>query len=322
MICTATYTITLADLDAGFVTNTATASGQLPDGRISQDTDTVTLRGVPSISLIKMASPHSLAEFKAGQVITYAFHVHNTGTTPLGNVTVSDPLPGLSPITCPHTVLLPGATLLCHATYTITQADQAAGSLTNTAVATGTPPTGRPVQGSHSLTIPDPAGIRVVKSASPDDTAHFNAGQVITYSFLVTNTGEELLNPVVVSDPMRGLSPVSCPESRLASGASMTCTATYTITDADVAAGHLYNAVLATGTRPSGGLVHGSDHLTLPVLPTDNAPPIAKTGGSIIPADPSRGDAGLIGLLLLIAGLALADVWWARRRAHHQPKHA
>jgi len=321
MTCTATYTITLADLDAGFVTNTATASGQLPDGRTTQDTDTVTLRGVPSISLIKMASPHSLASFKAGQVITYAFHVHNTGTTPLRNVTVSDPLPGMSPITCPHTVLLPGATLLCHATYTITQADQAAGSLTNTAVATGTPPTGRPVQGSHSLTIPDPAGIRVVKSASPDDAAHFNSGQVITYSFLVTNTGEELLDPVVVSDPMRGLSPVSCPDSRLASGASMTCTATYTLTDADVAAGHVYNAVLVTGTRPNGGLVHGSDHLTLPVEPPGPTPPIAKTGGNIISAGPSSGGT-LTGLLLLIAGLALADVWWARRRAHHQPKHA
>ena len=57
-------------------------------------------------------------------------------------MTVTDPMPGLSAIACPATTLAPGASETCTATYTTTQADVDAGSITNTGTATGTPPTG------------------------------------------------------------------------------------------------------------------------------------------------------------------------------------
>ena len=77
---------------------------------------------------------------QVGQVITYTFTVTNTGNQTLFNLNVSDPLPGLSAISCPGgnpiASLAPGASVQCTATYTITQADIDTGSVTNVASVT------------------------------------------------------------------------------------------------------------------------------------------------------------------------------------------
>ena len=47
---------------------------------------------------------------------------------------------------------------------------------------------------------------------------------MITYSYLVTNTGNVTLDPVTVTDPLAGLSAVSCPGiTSLPPGAADTC---------------------------------------------------------------------------------------------------
>ena len=55
----------------------------------------------------------------------------------------------------------------------------------------------------------------------------------------MTNTGNVTLNPVVVTDPMPGLSAITCPVISLILAPTLgeTCTATYTTTQADVDAG-------------------------------------------------------------------------------------
>ena len=55
-------------------------------------------------------------------------------------------------------------------------------------------------------------------------------GTLVTYSYLVTNTGNVTLNPVTVTDPMTGLSSIDCPATSLVPAASETCHATYTTT--------------------------------------------------------------------------------------------
>ena len=105
----------------------------------------------------------------------------------------------------------------------------------------------------------------MVKTASvPSFTA---AGTSITYSYAVTNTGNVTLTSVDVTDPMPGLSAVNCPNSSLAPGASETCTATYTTTQADLDRGSVTNIGTASGTVASSGqTVTGSSTVTVPAI--------------------------------------------------------
>jgi uncharacterized repeat protein (TIGR01451 family) len=266
--CSATLTTTQGDIDNGSIDNTATASGTPPSGPavIDIDSETVVAPASPSIDLVKSASP--LTVTAAGQVVTYSFVVTNTGNVTLTGVGVSDPLPGLSAVTCPVTALVPAAATTCTATYTATQGDIDAGRIDNTATASGTPPSGPAVTDIDSETVlapPEPS-ITVDKSAVPATVT--TAGQVVSYSFLVTNTGNVTLSNVGVSDPLAGLSAVTCPVSTLAPAASTTCTAAYTVTLADVNAGAINNTATASGTPPTGPAVTDTDPNTVPVTQT------------------------------------------------------
>ena len=57
--CTATYTVTQADVDAGSIVNSATMNGLEPDGSPRSVTDgaSVTATQTASVSLTKTASP-------------------------------------------------------------------------------------------------------------------------------------------------------------------------------------------------------------------------------------------------------------------------
>ena len=94
--------------------------------------------------------------------------------------------------------------------------------------------------------------LTLVKTATP---ATYNAvGDVISYSFLVTNSGNVTLHDaIVVSDDKAAdeLCP-DLPAEGLAPGASMTCTASYTITQGDIDGGSVTNiASAASGTTVS-----------------------------------------------------------------------
>ena len=186
-------------------------------------------------------------------------------------MSVTDPMVGLGAISCPSTTLAVGADETCTATYTTTQADVDAGSITNTGTAAGTPPSGPTVTASDSLTIPatQSPSIGIDKTASISGFSA--AGTPVTYSYLVTNTGNVTLSNVTVTDPMAGLGAISCPGGNLASlapGATVTCTATYTTTQADVDAGSITNIGTATGTPPSGPPVTNTSTVTIPASQT------------------------------------------------------
>jgi uncharacterized repeat protein (TIGR01451 family) len=129
-----------------------------------------------------------------------------------------------------------------------------AGAIANTATATATPPPGvaSPESAPSEATVPavETPALTLAKSATP--TMVTGAGQVITYSFAITNTGNVTMTHVTVTDPMSGLSAVSCPGATLAPDASMTCTAKYTTTADDVASGSITNAATAAGVEPDG----------------------------------------------------------------------
>jgi uncharacterized repeat protein (TIGR01451 family) len=302
--CTSkTYTLTQAKVDAGTVANTATATGTPPTGPnvTSDDSTTTTVPATPVIGLDKTAG--SLTDVDgngpdAGDTIAYGFEVTNTGNVTLNPVTVNDPLfSGTSPnVTCPTGAVLPGVSITCTGrSYTLTQADVDAGKVDNTATATGTAPSGAKVTDPDSISTPVPphADVALEKNASAisdvDGNGH-DAGDTITYSFQVTNTGNVTLNPVTVVDPKVG--PVTCPGGALAPGASRTCTPkTYTLTQADVEAGEIRNTATATGTTPGGGTVTDDDSTltTVAVVPSVR---LDKTAGSLTDVDGNGPDAG------------------------------
>jgi uncharacterized repeat protein (TIGR01451 family) len=218
---------------------------------------------------VKSASPGAVSA--VGQTVTYTFSVTNTGQIPVSDVTVNDHFTApsaadklVSPIVCgassvatdPAGTLAIGATEMCSATYLVTQADLTAGSINNSATATGTPPAGGPVSSPPSTATVPVSGITVVKSTSTTEVTA--VGQTITYSFKVTNTGTTSLAKVSVTDYVGAsasgvtLPAPTCPQTALAAGVSEVCTSVYVTTQADVTAGAVTDTAVANATPPGG----------------------------------------------------------------------
>ena len=247
LTCSASYTITQADMDAGSVTNIASASA---DGTTSP-TDTVTVTAIQdhALSLSKTADP--LTYNQPGQVISYTFLISNTGNLRLlGPVAVSDDkandetCPPVSSVGNEDDYLDPGENLTCNASYTITQADIEAGSVTNIASASADGTTS-PTDTATVTAVQTPALI-ITKSADPH--TYDQPGQVITYTYLVSNTGNVIIHsPFEVLDDKTDNE--SCPTSptSLDPGQSILCSSSYIIQNEDITHGYVTNAAYATG---------------------------------------------------------------------------
>ena len=261
----ATYTTTQADVDNGQVDNTATATGYDPDNSPVSDQDDETVDGPasdPGISLVKTADPQ--AYLGVGDIITYTFNVTNTGNVTLTDLVIDDPLTGSVDLAVSPSTLAPGESGSATATYTTAQADVDNGQVDNTATATGYDPDDNPVYDQDNETIEGPVSdpsISLVKTADPQ--AFLGAGETITYTFSVTNTGNVTLTNVVIDDPLTGSVNLAVSPSTLAPGASGSATATYTTTQADVDNGQLFNTATATGYDPDDNPVFDQDDETI-----------------------------------------------------------
>lgn len=147
--------------------------------------------------------------------------------------------------------------------------------------------------------IPDVApAIALVKTA---DTSALSSppvpGDVITYGFAVTNTGNVNLTSITVAENLIGAT-VSGTIALLAPGATDTgaITATYAITQADIDAGEVINSATVTGTDPfdtnvtddSGTTTGDDDPLVTPLVRTPGIS-LTKTASDPGP-QPSPGD--------------------------------
>ena len=229
--CTATYTVTQADVDSGSVVNTATATGTPPSGASAitsaPSTATKALDQTAALTLTKSgasADTNGDGKLDVGDKITYSYLVKNTGSVTLNPVSINDTHSGLSAITCPTTSLAALATTTCTATYPITQADLDAGVANNTATASGKPPTGASVTSAPStaaVTLPPAPALTVTKSATSTPTTLTAAGQTVAYSFLVKNTGNVTVTGIAVSDtftaPAGPVPTINCPVTTLGS---------------------------------------------------------------------------------------------------------
>ncbi|MFF9318548.1 DUF6923 family protein, partial [Streptomyces sp. NPDC014738] len=264
--CTATYTVTQEDIDAGSLENTATGTGTPPDGGepvVSPPSEAkVSAPPEPALKVVKSGQSETPDKLVAGEKVDYSFVLTNTGNVTLKDAKVNEgDFTGtgeLSDVVCPDGAasLAPGASVTCTASYEVTQADVDAGSIKNSATATGTPPGGTepPVSPPSEVTVPAPAdpALEVVKTAKTEKPGELVVGEKVEYAFLVKNTGNVTLKDVKVNEgEFTGtgkLSDVVCPDgaASLAPGASVTCTASYEVTQADVDAGSIKNSATAT----------------------------------------------------------------------------
>ncbi|GAA0934777.1 DUF7507 domain-containing protein [Nonomuraea longicatena] len=260
--CTGTYVLTQDDIDAGKVTNTATATGTPPGMTPPPVSDPASFevsgQPAPAVSLSKSVTPASATT--AGQEVTYQFEVTNTGNVTLTDVTIDEEdFSGTGPspaVTCPPGSLAPGAKTTCSGVYTLTQADVDTGEVTNTATATGTPPSGTaPTSEPDSATvvIPSTPGLALSKQVSPVIVQQ--VGDTVAYTFTVINTGNVTISNVSVAETAfsgSGTAPECASVAvTLAPQQTAKCVVAYQVTQTDVNAGEVTNTAVAKGV--SGG---------------------------------------------------------------------
>jgi uncharacterized repeat protein (TIGR01451 family) len=266
------YAITAADVSAGGVHNTATATAN-PVGSSATvsspvaTADTATTAPTPSLSLTESATVRDVNgdfQIDLGDTIGFSFRITNTGNVSLTSASVSDPIAGS--VTCALTTLAPGAQTSCtsDADYTIDQDDVDAGFVTDAATAGAVDSYGAAVTSSPVGTttpVMHRSGLAATDQATVSDVnanGRVDSGDTIAYSVVVRNVGTVTLHGVSVSDLLTGA--MTCPNGTVPPGGRVTCTATaaYSITPADVTAGQVTDTATASALDPAGAAVSAS----------------------------------------------------------------
>ena len=214
--------------------NTANAVGTPPAGaptNYGSSTQNVPVAApVPTMTIVKSAAVPTISGgadptlADAGDTIAYTYTVKNTGNVTMTGVVPTDPGPtfngfagtgslgAFSPVSA---TLAPNATQVFTATFTMSQLDVdhgagVASGVSNTAGATGTTPSAvvyNIPNGSKSTattTIPPGAKLTIAKVAviTTDTNANGKAdlGDVVTYTYTVSNTGNVSMTNVSVND--------------------------------------------------------------------------------------------------------------------------
>ena len=272
---TGTYVLSQSDIDAGIVTNTATATGTPTEGDdVSSTDDAVTdITASPSIELVKSIDNEKPA---IGTSVKWLFNVTNTGSTTLTNVTVSDPM--VDSVDYGHwdRVLEPQETATVSADYIVNAADVSPdGTNINTATVTGSS------NGTTTSEVTDDDMAQVEVETHPhlsltktvdktelrDDAAY--VGALLAYSFTIKNDGDVDLTNVSIDDYLDGVSDVTIDwasstdaatdDGELSVGETVTATATYAITQSDIDAGKIVNTAVSNGATQSGQDVQSNE---------------------------------------------------------------
>jgi LysM repeat protein len=160
--CSAAYTISEADFNAGSITNVATATvGGIISNQSGVTLTRATVTAQPSAALTLAKTSSSQTYGQVGQQIIYTYVITNAGATALGPVqfTISDNKLGAAFNCGPaNTTLAASQSINCTATYVITQTDMNSATLTNSATASGAGQTSAAASVTiANLTITQPA---------------------------------------------------------------------------------------------------------------------------------------------------------------------
>ncbi|SCD28418.1 MULTISPECIES: DUF7507 domain-containing protein [unclassified Streptomyces] len=224
----------------------AASTGLFTDVHLIRNVSVHPAAALPQLNLVKQVSAASDVPLPLtpGQQVPYEYVVTNSGNTTLTDVNVTDDR--VTGISCPGTTLASGRTMTCTGTYTVTEADGLAGSVTNTALAHGTTPGGTMVDSPPSeVTLPVQRGPGLRLEKTVDEDRVYRAGDEVSYTYTVTNTGPTELTGIGVTDDR--VDGITCQATTLAPGASTTCTGTYTVRQQDAERGNVINIAFARG---------------------------------------------------------------------------
>ncbi|WP_172966882.1 gliding motility-associated C-terminal domain-containing protein, partial [Patiriisocius marinistellae] len=278
---TAVYLVTQANINDGQVTNQAEVTGLNPAGVIvsdlsdnndyTQNDPTVTvLCNQAVIALIKTGTPvdeNNNGCVDLGETIIYDFVVTNLGNVTLTQVIVTDPM--VTVIGGPVTLLAGESdTETFSAIYTVIQDDVNNGFVNNQAIAEGLDAMGNIVSDlsdnnsnfENDITttiLCQDSSIAVEKTGifiDGNSNGITEVGELIEYTFFVTNTGNVTLFNITLDDPLPGIVVSGGPIAQLLPGEvdNTTFTATYPITQQDIDNGEVVNQATVSGKPASG----------------------------------------------------------------------
>jgi hypothetical protein len=245
-------------------TVTATYSG---DGNYAGSSDLISEVGYPALDVTATSATPAFGA--AGQTLDLQFAVTNKGASAVAGLAVTDSLG--SSVTCPDSSLAAGDSETCTASYTTTQADVDAGSVSDTAGASATVNGVTVTSAASTVTVPATLATTALSLTTSSTTSSYSgAGQSVSFEYDVSNSGTTTLSGVSVTDEWTALGPlgplgplgISCPSPTLAPGASETCTASYTTTQADVDAGSITDTATASATDPFANPVASNESST------------------------------------------------------------
>ena len=268
--CSGAYVTAQADLDAGSVTDTATARGSDPEGvRVASSPSGVTVAGTPASAVALTYSAITPRFAAVGDVIAYGYLISNTGVRTLHGVEVVDDHVGSLGVVCPAGGIGPGATVTCTGTSVVTQADLDAGTVTSHAHVTALNPDDVVVASAVAgVTVASGAPAAITLTTTAVSGGFTRAGDVVTYDYLVTDTGSSPVHGIALSDDHVAGAGLQCPHTVLAALDSMTCTGTYSATQADVDAGTITSVSVVRAFDPHGdGVLSSQSVVTVPSNP-------------------------------------------------------
>lgn len=216
-----------------------------------------------ALSLAK--TPDVASVNAAGDAIAYSLLVTNAGAVVATGVAVTD---SLGTAVCPTSgnatiaSLAAGASETCIVNYTATQVDfdgngGGDGDIDNSASASGTS-SGVAVSANASASVTLNINLQLTAAKTADDTTDVTLGQVILYTYVITNSGNQTVTTISLGDAHGGSGPAPVPLGEtltdvaplldsfddgtpnngvwgtLAPGDSVTFTGNYTVTQNDV----------------------------------------------------------------------------------------
>jgi len=221
----------------------------------------------------------AVGEIIAPATLTAKSHLRNLAMNiasklPLSDLKAYDAFTTASITPSVPQTLTPGQSFTFNATYILKQSDVDNGFVNNTATATALNTANQTLTKTSSFSQPLVAvpSIATIKTGTIAIGADNQAsiGDIITYHFAVTNTGNVTLSNVAVTDPKAVFSPLTT-IATLAPGATDTTTfvATHSLTAADLVAGQYQNQATANAKTPKNVAItptlsdNDADHTTL-----------------------------------------------------------